>query len=116
MLELVLLIFFLSSLAGLAVLVLKKIPSLANLPASAPREPLLVRLKNKVKNLPGSETFNYELYLQKILSRIRILTLKTEQKTGHWLEQLRQKSSQRQISRKDDYWEELKKEKSKKSR
>ena len=115
MLEFVLLIFFLTSLAGIVFIVLKKILILGNLPAvSLPRESLSLRLKNKIKNLPGAETINYEIYLQKILSRVRILTLKTEQKTGHWLETLRQRSRQKKNGRPDDYWEELKTTKKKK--
>ncbi|MBI2042420.1 MAG: hypothetical protein HYT21_01525 [Candidatus Nealsonbacteria bacterium] len=110
MLEVILIIFVVFSFAGITAIVFRKIPALINLPAvSSPKDPLLLRLKNKIKNLPGAETIDYEFYLQKVLSKIRVLTLKTEQKTGHWLEKLRQKSRQKQIDRQDDYWEKLKK-------
>ena len=111
MLELILLTVLLASLAGLLIIVVKKIPALSNLPATSnPRDPLILRMRSQIKNLPGADTFDYEVYLQKVLSKVRVLTLKTEHKTGSWLEKLRQKSNQKK-NEKDNYWEELKKAK-----
>lgn len=120
MLEIILLIFLLISLAGMVFIVAKKIPFLVNLPVkslpSLPRESLLLRLKSRAKNLPAAETIHYEIYLQKILSRVRIITLKVEQKIAYWLEKLRQKSYQKRKNRppKDNYWQELEKVKKRK--
>lgn len=116
MFELILISIFLTSFAGIMFIAVKKIPALANLPAESHiKEPLLLKIKGKIKNFPGTEIIDYEVYLQKILSKVRVLMLKIEQKTAHWLEQLRQKSRQKIKSRKDKYWEELKKVKEGKS-
>jgi len=112
MVEIILAAILSVSLVGLSVILFKKIPVLAKLPeTSKSREPLSVRLRKQVQTLPGSETLDYELHLQKLLSRIRVLTMKTEQKTGSWLEKLRKKNSQKINHKKDRYWEELKKAK-----
>ncbi len=97
------------SLSGISVILLKKIPALVQLPDSAsPEGSAGSLLKNGLKKIPGSQRFDYELYLQKMLSRVRVLTLKTENKTGNWLERLRQR---RNGNSNDGYWEELKKAK-----
>ena len=111
MAEIILTILLFVGLGGILLIVLRKIPVLASLPEDAlPGEPLAARLRRQVGNLPGSDVFDYEVHLQKVLSRVRILTLRTEQKTGTWLEKLRQKSNQKK-NHKDNYWEELKKAK-----
>lgn len=111
MIELILTIILVSSLTGIVVILFRKIPVLVKLEeaseASGDWQPLILKIKKRSKFLPRAKTFNYELYLQKILSKIRILTLKTENKTSDWLEKLRQKNNQE----KDNYWEELKKAK-----
>jgi hypothetical protein len=111
MAETILAILSVLSLAGIIFIVFRKIPVLLNLPEeTSGGDPLAVKLKRQVTNFPKTEIFDYEVPLQKVLSRVRILTLKTEQKTGNWLEKLRQKSNQKK-SEKDNYWEELKKAK-----
>ncbi len=112
MVEIILAIILFVSLLGLCVILSRKIPVLTGLP-EAPKsgEPLAVRLRKQVQTLPGSDTINYELYLQKLLSRIRVLTMKTEQKTGIWLEKLRKRNNQKVNHKKDSYWEELKRAK-----
>ena len=71
-------------------------------------------IKKTIQIIPGVRRFPYEKYLQKVLSKFRILTLRTENKTGHWLEKLRQRANKKNNSgkkEKDNYWEELKKAK-----
>jgi hypothetical protein len=111
MAELILAILTIVGFTGIIFITFRKIPVLLSLPQQPTKiegDPLVVKIKKQVGNLPGSEIFDYEVPLQKVLSKIRILTLKTEQKTGTWLEKLRQKSTQKKSGR-DDYWEELKK-------
>jgi hypothetical protein len=111
MAEIILTILLFVGLGGILLIVFRKIPVLASLPGDSPAgEPLAVRLRRQVGSLPGSDVFDYEVHLQKVLSRVRVLTLRTEQKTGTWLEKLRQKSNQKKNG-KDNYWEELKKAK-----
>jgi len=101
------------SLIGMAVILLRKMPDLCKLPEKniAFGNNLTNGFKNGVKKLPGVKNFSYELYLQKLLSRIRIITLKTESKTGNWLERLRQKNCQKNQVNHNGYWDALKKAK-----
>lgn len=109
--ELILAAILTASLAGMAIILLRKIPILVKLPSSRKesREPLVSKIKNGVRSLPGAEKLDYELYLQKLLSKIHILNLKTENKTRGWLETMRQRTVQKNDPKKDNYWEELKK-------
>jgi len=115
MAELILLIFVLVGLSGMGVILYRKMPSLANLPETSenlPRFSEIVkkardRSKEGAKKISGGR-LDHELYLQKILSKIRILTLKTENKTAFWLEKLRRKRTNQD---QQDYWQELKKAK-----
>lgn len=110
--ELIAIVILISSLLGIAIIIIRKIPLLAKLPIRSTEEKVLIlKLKQRLKNFPGLKSFSYELLLQKILSRIRIWTMKTENKTSHWLEKLRQKSNQKNNFNNADYWEELKKAK-----
>lgn len=98
------------SLAGTGFILLRKIPALTKLPESSiPEESITSKIKKGVKKIPGAKKFDYELYLQKMLSKIQILTLRTEQKTGSWLASLRQRRNGHNHN--DEYWEELKKAK-----
>jgi len=102
------------SLMGLATLVFRKIPVLANL-SEVPlqkKESTGFKLKEKIK-LNLLKNFSYEIFLQKLLSKIRILTLKTENKTFNWLQKLREKAQKKKLDENDKYWEEVKKNKDK---
>jgi len=100
------------SFIGLVFILLKKLPVLArtHVPADNPSYVAIAKLKSKVKNALDPVGLDYELYLQKVLSRVRVLTLKTENKTANWLEILRQRSKKNSEENKD-YWEKLKKAK-----
>ena len=113
MIELILITILISSLLGIGVILYRKFPLLTKLPETPfkIKEPLVLKMKNGIKKLPGKDKFDYELYLQKILSRVRVLTLKTENKTSNWLERLRQKNNQKNNHNNEKYWEELKKAK-----
>jgi len=113
MTEIILLAVLILSLGGIGVILCRKIPVLVKLPETSVElnQPFTLIIKKGVKALPGLKTFSYELYLQKILSRVRVLTLKTESKTGSWLERLRQKSNHKNDFKNDSYWDELKKAK-----
>lgn len=112
MANLIALVVLLLSFAGLVYFLLKKMPALAKIQASSNIDPgdLATEAKKKLKEALNPIDLDYELYLQKILSKIRILTLKTESKTAGWLETLRQRSKKSREESKD-YWEELKKAK-----
>jgi hypothetical protein len=113
LIELIFLGILISSFLGMGVVVLRKIPVLTKLPETGqiPGRSLVKRIGGAVKTLPGLKSLPYELYLQKILSKIRVLTMKTENKTANLLEKLRQRANQKNHFENDDYWEELKKAK-----
>ena len=58
---------------------------------------------------------NIEMLLQKVLSKIRVLTMKTENQTFAWLSQLRKRAQDNHNKENDTYWEDLKKLKDKNS-
>jgi len=97
------------SFSGLIVIVSKRFSMLSSLPeaslSSSLRKETIEELTVKVKNSSILRGFSFELLLQKILSKFRILTLKTDYKTSNLLEKLRQKQK-RESS--DNYWKEIK--------
>ncbi|MBI2449925.1 MAG: hypothetical protein HYV47_00140 [Candidatus Nealsonbacteria bacterium] len=110
MLEIILALLSFFSLLGIGFILFKKIPSLLELPGDDfPKWPIISILKKGVKSIPGSQKFDYELYLEKILSRVRVLTLKTESKTGNWLTWLRQRRNGHNGHSNGEYWDKLKK-------
>lgn len=100
------------SLIGIIILIFRKIPVLVELQENfevPPQKKLYLRLKETIRNLPGIKSFSSDIFLQKVLSKIRILSLKTESKTFHWLQKLRKKSQENKFGEKDNYWEKIKK-------
>ena len=53
-------------------------------------------------------SFFREILLQKILSKTRVATLKTESTIAGWLTSLRQKSADQKSKFSDDYWKTIK--------
>ncbi|MDP2930775.1 MAG: hypothetical protein Q8N56_04220 [bacterium] len=125
-LEIISFSIFLGSFTALAVLFFRKAPLLASLPKTTPVFPkkgfafstLLSKTKEKAQTLPWLKNFSFEIFLQKVLSKIRILALKAESKIGSWLESLRKKSSGNHTSSKsslpqDNYWDNFENKKKK---
>ena len=110
-------IILIASLFGMAAIFLRKAPLLASLPKTTlvfeTRKKVLADLLEKAKNLPFLKDFSFEMVLQKILSRFRVFTLKTENKTSHWLEVLRTRAKKNNSEEKkdDNYWETLEEDK-----
>ncbi|PIV64895.1 MAG: hypothetical protein COS09_02445 [Candidatus Nealsonbacteria bacterium CG01_land_8_20_14_3_00_12] len=110
--EIIALIIFFGSLIGIGVIVFRKIPVLVELPEILPQKEerkLFLKLKEKIKILNPLKSFSYEIFLQQILSKIRILSLKSENKIGGWLQKLRERTQKKKIEENDNYWEEIKK-------
>lgn len=95
-------------LFGMGVVLFRKIPALTQLPEVSGGFDFgvkILKLGEKIKSsikLPPREIF-----IQKILSKIRVLTLKIENKTASLLAQLRTKSQKKEEN--DKYWQKLKK-------
>lgn len=111
MAQLIAFIILIGSALGIFVILFKKIPVLVEMPKTGQR-PVLVDfwywLKEKIKNLPPIKSFSPEIFVQKVLSKIRVLTLRIENKTANSLQKLREKAQKKNI---DNYWQELKKPK-----
>lgn len=105
MTEIIAAIILIGSLLGMGIIIRRKLPLVSELPETVlgQKEPLA-----KIKNLLPVKGFSSEIFLQKMLSKIRILTLKTENKTSNWLQKLREKSKKRKLFEEDDYWQKLK--------
>jgi len=111
MIELIAIIILVCSLIGMGVILFRKIPVLLTLPEILPqKESLISKMKKKIKELNPFKNFSYEIFLQKILTKVRILSLKADNKTFNWLQRLREKYQQKKTEKKDNYWEEIKKE------
>jgi hypothetical protein len=110
MLELIATIILFGSLAGMGIIIFRKIPVLVQLTEVLPekRESMGLKLKEGIKNFNPLKNFSYEVFLQKILSKIRILSLRTENKTYNWLKRLRMRAKIRK-NLDADYWEEIRK-------
>ena len=112
-LDILIKIVFFTSLIGMLVIFYRKAPLLANLPKTTPvfetKRKVLTDLLEKTKNLPFLKDFSFEMALQKVLSRFRVFTLKTENKTSNWLEALRARAKKNNSEEKkdDNYWEKL---------
>ena len=105
MAELISLSIFFISAVGIFVIVLRKAPVLSRMPAERiNREKIISAIKYK-----AMKDFSVELFLQKFLSKSRVVVLKVENKIGHWLNRLRQKDIERKNSFTEDYWTKLKK-------
>lgn len=107
-------IFFFTGLLGTFVILLKKIPILVELPKNPPAnflENFVLNFRKQIINLSFFKNFSVELYLQKILSRVKVVVLKIENMINHWLRTLRQKSIEKNNHKPDNYWKELKKAK-----
>lgn len=114
MTELIVTIILIGSLSGMAVIIFRKIPAIAELPETRFEfdwREKVNRIKEKIKSWKYFEKFSLEIFLQKILSKIRILTLKVEHKLGSWLQKLRERAQKKKTQEDDNYWEELKKSK-----
>jgi hypothetical protein len=111
MVELIATIALFIGLIGMGVILFRKIPVLSELPPQAIKGPgVFRRVRDKVKSNGTLKTFSSgELLLQRILSKFRILSLRTENKTSTWLGKLRQRSLNKKKTFPDDYWKKLKK-------
>jgi len=102
-------IIFFIGLIGMGVIMIKKIPVLNKLPETEIEKPrIFKRLGHKIKNNGTVKSFSSkELLMQKMLSKFRVLTLRTDKKTSNLLAKLRQKSIENKKKFSDDYWKRI---------
>jgi len=110
MAELIAAITLIGSILGMVIIIFRKIPVLAQLPEISPSPGFNARIRKILERIRITKHFKlppFEIFLQKILSKIKILTLKIETKTESWLRKLREKTQKKKENEK--YWQELKK-------
>ena len=111
--ELIAKIILSGSLIGVGTIIFRKMPVLAQLPEDEIQETVFVASPvNLIKSCVAKiKAFHLNLLLQKVLSKIRVLTLVVERKTEDKLRRLREESKRKKEIINDNYWEELKKAK-----
>lgn len=93
---------------GMLFIILRKAPVLASLThEEIEKNRILNSIKKKIKDKTLKD-FSSELLLHKLLSKTRVLVLKTEHKLSCWLSQLRQKSANKGCFPDKEYWKKLK--------
>lgn len=102
MIELISLMVFLCSLAGIIIIFYRKIPFLKKIPKTKVISFSWKNIFLKIKNSSFLEKtfFEINIFLQKILSKIKILTLKIENKISRVLQKLREYSKKKKIEKK----------------
>lgn len=107
MIELIAVIILLFSFVGIVLFFYRKIPVLAQYyPENSENISLMPSLIKKLKDNVFIDS--KEDLLLKVLSKSRILVLKTEHKIVCWLNALRQKSVEKEKCFKGNYWEKIK--------
>ena len=97
-----------SSLACIVFMIGRKMPLLLNAVAETD-ESLMSTLKNGVEDSKVFKWFSSpEIFLQTLLSKVRIFALRLEQKANDWLVGLRKKSQEESKKFTHGYWKELK--------
>lgn len=112
MANIIALILFAIGLSGMTVILRRKIPLLLEMSPRGEKgevKELILKAKEKMAESEKVKALSLEKALHKALSKTRILALKTENKTGTWLEQMRARSQEKKENLSDDYWKQLKK-------
>lgn len=110
--EIVAIITLFGSLIGIGIILIRKIPILEELPEVSTEfnlKEFFSNIEERIKISSRLKTFSFEIFLQKILCRIKVLTLKTENKTSYWIQKLRERSQKKKEKANDNYWQEIKK-------
>jgi hypothetical protein len=105
MLEIIFVIVFVIGIIGMALIIWKKVPALMELVPQEEGPSIFNKIKNKFKIKFSPK----DIFLHKLLLKIRILILKTDNKTSEWVKVLREKTVKNKEKFSEDYWQKLKK-------
>ncbi len=108
MITLIATIIFFVSIIGMGIIIIRKIPVLVELSPQEIEPGHLKGFREKIKNNRTLRFFSGELLLQKMLSGIKVLTLRTGNKTSAWLANSRRRSLDKKDKFSDDYWRRIK--------
>ena len=95
-------------LLGMAIIIFRHLPELDSF-SSNQKESLISNVKRKSRQILPIENFSYELFLEKFLKRLQILTLRLEGFIFSHLQKLREKRKEK-TAREDSYWKRIKEE------
>lgn len=96
------------SFLSFTVLIYRKIPDLVKMPEPVfLKEETKKKIKEKASEVLKHRIVSLEKSLQKVLSKSRILSMRTEKKLSEWIIQLRNRSLER-TKELDSYWKEIK--------
>jgi hypothetical protein len=104
--ELIPLIVLIFSFLGLIFLILRKVPELKQMPEPELlflKKDLRKRIKDKTKEVLKENSNTLEGVLHKLLSKIRILSLRVDKRVSDWIIKLRNRSLERTKDL-DTYW------------
>jgi len=94
--EIIILSIFALSFCGLAFILARKIPVLNNLPHNGTtgirKHYYILEAEHKIKNI--FNFFEKQIYLHKLLSWVKVMTLKIETRVDHSLHKIRKKSQE----------------------
>ena len=108
MLEIIFSIIFLIGFLGMLFIVLKNLSKLTKLPEKAYAPVSVKEIVSDLRESNANSRFSIESILEKLLSKVRVLILKSDDKTSNWLHSLKQKS-QKNTFENDTYWKDLRK-------
>ncbi|MDD5144876.1 MAG: hypothetical protein PHW72_02030 [Candidatus Pacebacteria bacterium] len=98
-----------ASAFSIGAIVRRKMSLLIDLPDKGSKAIVdLKELAFRIKEKFLLNNFSHEILLQKILSKVRVLTLRTDIKTSNWLQKLREKRQKDKFGENDNYWQEVK--------
>ena len=96
MVELIILIIFILSLGGAILILVRKIPALSALPHNGTtgikKYRIILNTENKIKDI--LVFFEKQIFLHKLLSWVKVMTLKIETKVDTLLHNIRRKAQQ----------------------
>ncbi|MDP3732918.1 MAG: hypothetical protein Q8Q91_00100 [Candidatus Daviesbacteria bacterium] len=97
MVQLIVFIIFIASLAGVLFILLRKIPVLVRLPQNGShgfkKNDFILNIEKKIKDT-YFHFFQKQMLLHKVLSKFRLLTLKAERKIDESLHVIRKKAQE----------------------
>ena len=96
---------------GLGFMVFNKIPVLSELSEAKEikdKEALVSKIKKEIKIKNPLENIRYEDFLGRILKKVRMLFLETDNKIFSWSQKLKNESQKHKIEDDKDYWDRIK--------
>lgn len=106
MITLILSITLLVSLAGMLIIIYRKLPLVMEFSVGN-GESVFLKMRRNIKEKDWSKVFNTRNFLRKTLMRIRILNLKSENIINKKLEEWKHKEIERSPNE-DNYWKKIK--------